>query len=343
LTKPLSPHHNNFTLLRHIAAFFVLYAHCITVNGEEEFIYRLTYNRLELSSLGVRIFFILSGYLVTKSLLQSRRRIDFARKRLLRLWPALIAVTFVLSFVAGPVLSNLSLSAYFRHPQTWNFFFRNILFVPVYHLPGVLKGEAINSTFWTLFFEVVCYFSLIVLGKRFLLQKAKTIALVWLIVVIWKYAIPPLFVWPLIIQPYVYGISDMMFLFYSAGLWLLLPKEKNYNSRIIYLVAAAIFLFSLMPLIPLKLSIFLQDAGLLFFITEWGRSKAIFSWPAWDISYGTYLIGFPIEMIAVYQFNANMYGAIMVFIATLLITIPLAFASWFIVEKPALHLKQSMK
>ena len=305
--------------------------------------YRLTNNRLELSSLGVRIFFILSGYLVTKSLLQSRNGIDFARKRLLRLWPALIAVTFVLSFVAGPMLSNLSLSAYFHHPQTWNFFFRNILFLPVYHLPGVLKGEAINSTFWTLFFEVVCYFSLIVLGKRLLLQKAKTIAPVWLIVVIWKYAIPPLFVWPLIIQPYVYGISDMMFLFYSAGLWLFLSKEKNYNSKKIYLVAIAIFLFSLVPFIPIKLSIFLQDAGLLFFVIEWGRSKAIFSWPAWDISYGTYLIGFPIEMIAVYQFNANTYGAIMVFVATLFITIALAFASWFIVEKPALHLKQSMK
>ena len=93
----------------------MLYAHCITVNGQEEFIFRLTDKRLELSSFGVKIFFIISGYLVTNSLLESKSGFDFVRKRLLRLWPALIAVTFLLAIVAGPILSNLTVSAYFKN------------------------------------------------------------------------------------------------------------------------------------------------------------------------------------------------------------------------------------
>ncbi|CAN5664924.1 acyltransferase [soil metagenome] len=340
MPKALQHHQNNFTFLRHLAAFLVLYAHCITVNGQEEFIFRLTLRRLELSSFGVKIFFVISGYLVTNSLLQSKNAVHFVRNRILRLWPALISVTFLLAMVAGPMLSTLRISAYFNNAQTWLFLIRNILFLPVYYLPGVFNGQAVNSTFWSIFFEAVCYAGLIILGKRFLCRHTRGLAISWVLVAIWKYAVPPLFRWPTFLHPYSYGISDMMFLFYSASIWLLVSKGKNFSAKRIYISALVVFLLSFITVIPLKLSVFLQDASLIFFVIEWGRAKPVFKWPNWDISYGTYLLAFPIEMIFLHHTQANLYGSKMIFIVTLLVTIPLAFGCWYLVEKPALKAKQ---
>jgi peptidoglycan/LPS O-acetylase OafA/YrhL len=334
LTRLLPAHSNNFTLLRHIAAFLVLYSHCATVYGTEEVIYSLTNSKVELSVLGVKIFFIISGYLVTKSLVQSKGRLVFARKRILRLWPALFEVTFILAFIAGPLLSELSLTAYFSNSQTWLFFVRNILFLPVFHLPGVFNNDAINSPFWTLFFEVGCYCALFLLGKHFVLKNRSTLLVLLLLLTVWKYAVPSLHIWPTPVYPYLYGISDMMFLFYAAGVAFLFINEK-----LLYLAGIAIFLLSLLPFVPLKVTSLMQDAGLLLFVIEWGRSKPVLKWPAWDISYGTYLFAFPVEMFVVHQYVANTYGAPMVLFFTLVLTIPLAFASWYFIEKPALRFK----
>jgi len=85
--------------------------------------------------------------------------------------------------------------------------------------------------------------------------------------------------------------------------------------------------------------LFLQDASLIFLVTQWGKAKAVFKWPRWDISYGTYLLAFPIEMIVLHHTKANIHGSQMIFLVTLLITIPLAFGCWYLVEKPALRAK----
>jgi peptidoglycan/LPS O-acetylase OafA/YrhL len=61
-----------------------------------------------------------------------------------------------------------------------------------------------------------------------------------------------------------------------------------------------------------------------------------FRWQMPDLSYGTYLYAFPVTqgLIAL-----GMRGTLALFVATMAIVIPIAAASWFLLEKPALGLK----
>ncbi|MEO7311870.1 MAG: acyltransferase [Chitinophagaceae bacterium] len=331
-------HNNNFHLLRHLAAFFVLYAHAITINGNEEFLYHSLKGRIELSSLGVQIFFIISGYLVTQSLLQTDTRWRFARKRLLRLWPALFVVTLLLCVVMGPLLSNLSAENYFTQKQTWYFFLRNIIFLPVYDLPGVFNGESVNSTFWTLFFEMACYACLLLAGKKLILKYRKPIILSWVLVMLLRYFFLRIIPWPVSLQNYRYGITEMMFLFFTASIWLLFSRDRCIPSRKIWVAALTLFIATTILPLPGYFTC-IRELSLLLFIVEWGRSKPVIHWPGWDISYGVYLIGYSVQMIIVYHASFYRSNAFTVFIATLLITVPLAFCLWYGIERPALRRK----
>lgn len=327
--------------MRHLGAFLVLYAHAITAYGEEEWLAHQFKPRLELSSLGVEIFFIISGYLVTKSLLITPNRKLFALKRWLRLWPALFVTTCVLCFLIGPLLTTLSLPQYFTNTDTWLFFIRNSLFWPVFHLPGVLGGTALNSTFWTLLFEALCYGILFILGKHFIQRYTKLLISCWLLLMVYKYAIPVKLIWPNAIAAYEYGVSSMLFFFFTAACWYLYSANKKIPSNIISWVAFIVFVvYTTIPAIPTYFDI-MRDIALVLLVTEWGRSKAILTWPSWDISYGTYLLGFSVELLLVHSCKAILPTATAVFIATLVVTIPLAFCMWYWIEKPALQFKEN--
>jgi peptidoglycan/LPS O-acetylase OafA/YrhL len=325
-----------------LGAFLVLYAHAITVYGQEEWLAHQFKPRLELSSLGVEIFFIISGYLVTKSLLQTSNRWLFARKRWLRLWPALFTVTVLLCFCIGPLLSTYSLSDYLTDSKTWIFLIRNSLFWPVFQLPGVLDGTAVNSTFWTLLFEVLCYSILLLLGKSILLRYKNILLLLWLIAVVYKYWITIPIAWPTSIKAYEYGTTKMMFVFFSAAAWYLFSYNKKIpNMYIQWTSFICIVVYTVIPQIPQGFVV-VRDVALVLFITEWGRSKAVIQWPSWDISYGTYLLGFTVELLLVHYCKAYLPSAFTVFVATLFLTIPLAFMLWHFIEKPALRFKETV-
>jgi peptidoglycan/LPS O-acetylase OafA/YrhL len=57
-----------------------------------------------------------------------------------------------------------------------------------------------------------------------------------------------------------------------------------------------------------------------------------------DLSYGVYLYGFPVAQTLSWAFGQNLPFAAHVF-GTLALSLMLAFASWHLVEKPALSLK----
>jgi hypothetical protein len=72
---------NNFDLLRLLAAWFVLFSHCYPLTGQPVLDPFARYTGIDtLGGIGVSIFFVLSGYLVTNSLERSSSVFSFARK-----------------------------------------------------------------------------------------------------------------------------------------------------------------------------------------------------------------------------------------------------------------------
>jgi len=95
---------NDMQLLRVLAAAAVLLFHCyaLTDHWTDEPLWRAA-PPLNLGALGVEVFFVISGFLVTQSWLAREHLASFAVARALRIYPALVAAT-ILTVIAMAAL-----------------------------------------------------------------------------------------------------------------------------------------------------------------------------------------------------------------------------------------------
>src|SRR6202140_773674 len=99
---------NNFYALRLIAALSVVFSHSFLIaegtEANEPFV-RLTGNQCILGLVGVFVFFIISGYLVTESWCRSPMPGRFALRRGLRIYPGLLVNVAICAFLIGPLVT----------------------------------------------------------------------------------------------------------------------------------------------------------------------------------------------------------------------------------------------
>lgn len=160
---------NRLDFIRFVAALMVIYVHSFPLGQGENVLtpepFQVLLN-LDAGTIGVGIFFIISGFLVTASMERSRSTSTYLKARLLRIYPGLLGVVLLSMFLLGPLMTRLSLSSYFTHPDTWGYLRVLALVKTSYFLPGVFETNvfpyAVNGSLWTLFFETAFY--LFVLG-----------------------------------------------------------------------------------------------------------------------------------------------------------------------------------
>lgn len=80
----------------------MLVDHCFAlVTPEKAAAAPVNFEALEIGRYAVDVFFIVSGFLVTRSVLTQPTLVSYATARVLRLFPALIVVCIFLAFVLG--------------------------------------------------------------------------------------------------------------------------------------------------------------------------------------------------------------------------------------------------
>lgn len=153
---------NNFNLIRFLAASAVLVDHSFALVADKQAAGVVDMEALALGRVAVDVFFIVSGFLVTRSVLTQPTLLDYGVARALRLLPALIVVCAAVAFVLGPLVTAVSLQDYFADKRPW-------IYVPVtaslathaLTLPGVFdtvpEAGIVNSPLWTLRYESFCY------------------------------------------------------------------------------------------------------------------------------------------------------------------------------------------
>src|SRR5947207_15607666 len=105
---------NNFDAIRLFAALSVVFSHAFLIaEGSEanEPFALITGNQCILGLVGVFVFFIISGYLVTGSFCRRPTLGLFAWRRTLRIYPALVVNVLVCALLLGPIVSSLPLGA----------------------------------------------------------------------------------------------------------------------------------------------------------------------------------------------------------------------------------------
>ena len=153
---------NNLNLLRFVAASLVLVSHSFPLSGAA---YEPLGQWLGISmgELAVDVFFLISGFLVSNSLVTKQDSLFFFKARLVRIFPALWFMLLLTVFVLGPVFSTLSLSEYFLDKDVWRYLYKcgTLVSGVVYALPGVFEHNpyaiAVNGSLWTLPHELKAY------------------------------------------------------------------------------------------------------------------------------------------------------------------------------------------
>jgi peptidoglycan/LPS O-acetylase OafA/YrhL len=167
-------HHNNIGLIRLLLAVAVIGSHsyqlCLGPSASDPLAV-LTSGQESGGSLAVNLFFLLSGYLITKSWLMSSSATAYLRKRILRIYPGFLVAIVVSAIIAAA--SSPNALAYFRGLLGRNdSLLRTALLL---HNPnecldhsaafvGNPYPDAVNHSLWTLQPELFCYLLLAGMG-----------------------------------------------------------------------------------------------------------------------------------------------------------------------------------
>ena len=149
------PKNNAFNFIRLICALIVIYEHSVILT-------EMKVLPLNLRSVAVNVFFILSGFWVTLSYLRSSSVKEYAKKRCNKIFPLYFTVV-ILSAILLVFFSNLSAKDYFTNSEFYKYLIANLTTLNFIHptLPGVFEGLAlggsVNGSLWTIKIELGFY------------------------------------------------------------------------------------------------------------------------------------------------------------------------------------------
>jgi peptidoglycan/LPS O-acetylase OafA/YrhL len=337
--------------LRAVAIIFVLQNHFAGFNIAA---------RVGTGGLGVRLFFVLSGYLITRILLNYRdsgtpirkAAAHFYWRRLLRLSPALY-----LAITAGALIGIANLN------EEW---WVHALYLTNFRI--AYTGEWGNSAhFWSLAVEeqfyLVWFFVILCVPRRHLLLA--------IIVAIGSASLYRLFAYAMLfnvratVQPLPANIDFLACgaliayaEIYSGTLYRGIKEVVTHPLAILLsalLTFGGIFLpDSLFLLVAHPLSIAVLSMALIVMAKEPGEDGKL-GWLAWrpirhlgKISYGVYVYHFFVPLLLA-KFFADFYGhfsafprPIVYFVVNVTLSITIAELSWWLVERPLLDLKNKV-
>ena len=334
---------NNFDVLRIVFAWFVVISHSYFLNGSSisDPLGWATENYLIFSYVGVKGFFVISGYLIFQSLIRSSSLMEYLTKRVLRIFPGLIVAVF-LTLVATYFVYPKKDIPYFLNPEIYSYFLDNILlFISHFDIPGVfenMKSTALNGSLWTIKFEFLCYLLLITIFP--FKSKKRTTAIITTFLLLSLVALQLLFpAWlHRINKPIQLDLMVELASYFLMGsvLACFYWETNAYKNSMLYISIALILVA-----VFFRLDRLILIAPLGYLIIWFGKRKS--STAAWihktigDPSYGMYLYAFPIQQFMIYFLKPN---TMVLLISSTVLSVLLGIISWHLVEKKALMLKR---
>lgn len=328
----LNKENNNLDLIRIILACIVIVGHTIPLNGETpywtdplSYFLPVTYS----GALAVKLFFFISGLVVTNSYIKNDSFIYFIIARSFRIFPALVFVLTVTVFIIGPALTNISISKYFLDLKNISYIVNNLLFRTKYTLSGVfsdnLYKDIVNGSLWSLRYEAGSYFFLMCAFLVFKNKRKIIFNILFLIIFIASVFPSHIILRRLSSNPEIYYLPFS----FAYGAFIAINQNRFVmNLQIVILSFFIYFLFRNTQAEELFLIIAFCNS--IIFISS--RKFILIFKPKHDISYGIYLWGFLVQQLVYFVFG-KIYAGLHFLIATI-ISILIAYISFLLIEKP---------
>lgn len=333
---------NSFDLIRLVAALMVLVSHSYPLAASpagEPFQRYLKHDNG--GSLAVAIFFVISGFLVTRSVLE-RETNRYVLARCARLLPALWVVTILEVTVVGMVCTTLPIGEYLQAHQTREHLYNVFVFPIRSVLPGVFAdhpNRLVNGSMWTIPVEVACYRALPFLALAGALRKYVVLALpviaflaLWYVVRDGHGSPKP---GPYTIQgvPTYPGLRYIVFFVIGCAMWVH-RDDIPLNGGMAFVCVAVLYAGTMGEAKPwllyLTLPYLVMYAGLAHPVLTSLRESV------GDLSYGVYLYAFPVQQMLVWRLGVGI-GPVTLMLLAAPIALGLAFLSWHLVEARALE------
>lgn len=339
LAEAFDPRSNSLDAWRLFLAWEVMLYHSYVVTG------RLPPDKLTplIFGIGVDGFFAISGFLITRSWLNRPKTRDYMAARALRILPGLWVCLFVTAFIIAPL--GVLLQGGSAKELLWSSgpigYMVNNAFL-VFLQPGINGTPADvpmvglwNGSLWSLTFEAGCYLAVAVLGVVGLVKYRWLSVAMLGVGVAWALSMPPLAVpgeWTLL------QLAARTAIMFASGAVLyqwrdVIPANwwLVFASAVVVSVTGVLLPdYRVVAGVPLAYAIIVS--GALFRALKLKH----------DISYGVYIYAFPIQQLAAMSGLSSLNPYLFLVITTIC-TIPLALASWFLIEKRALGLKNRLK
>jgi peptidoglycan/LPS O-acetylase OafA/YrhL len=331
-----SRHLAGFDSLRLLAAVSVMFSHSYLIgtgSEETEPFVRLLGPKNIIGLYGVFTFFIISGFLLARSLERNPCAITYAVNRSLRILPGFLLCTLATVLVIGPAFSTHGLAGYFTHPGTFAFLRDSINSLGDMPLPGVFSyneewlATTVNGSLWSLRSEALSYVFL--LAVWFVLRPAAMATAV--IVAISATTLVSSAAYDLI--P---GISYTLPYFAGGVLMNWVHRRFGTHRQGALFSACALVVSACFGHQAVAFALF--GAYLVVFAGERPNFATRIIDKFGDCSYGVYLYGWPVQQMV--RQTTGVTDPLMLFAISVPLALLPAMASFHLVEKPAMNLKR---
>jgi peptidoglycan/LPS O-acetylase OafA/YrhL len=325
---------NGLNALRLLLAASVIVWHSFPLTGHSV---DLGPARQLLSEGGVDGFFAISGFLITMSWVRHPHVTTYCRARILRIMPAYWVCLAVTAFVLVPVGIALAGQGSASLEERFDYVWQNAaLWMGDFRVgsspEGVPYTDAWNGSLWTLWWEAVCYVGVLAVGAVGLLRRPKPTAVALFLTML---AVHVATVYGSVDHFAAVAMGRFGLLFCAGAMVWAFADVLPVRPALVAAAGAAVLAASILPdyrtVAALPVAYALVGMGALLKARMWR--------PANDLSYGMYIYAFPAQQLLA---SAGLAAApvLLFMVLSALLTVPLAAASWFAIERPALRLKR---
>ncbi|MFD0807165.1 acyltransferase family protein [Nocardioides caeni] len=342
--------------MRLACAFIVLVVHCTTLGGYHDDMPYFGFDDT-VGTYALAALFGMSGYVIVMSRLGESGFGSYLYRRVLRIYPGWILSLVMVAFLFGPLSLIVAGS---ESSYDWNsalgYISNNLLLaLRQFGVEGTLTDVPVegvwNFSAWTLFFEFGLWMGLGIMVSMFPRR--------WLTAAAWASLAVFIGIRGLAMaQGWIYDAHDTdartdapawinlaeptarLGMFFMAGVILFLMRDRIPLRRWLLAVSIAVCVvlgitgyFHLLAALPLTYALFYGACSKRF---------TTISNPN-DLAYGVYIYAYPVtQLLAVWTIDHSMPEWLFIAIVAVA-TLPFAYFSWYVVERPAIRLGRKKK
>jgi peptidoglycan/LPS O-acetylase OafA/YrhL len=321
---------NLFDVLRLLAALAVLVSHSFAIAGSPQ----PGVGGQDLGTIGVIVFFGISGFLIAQSWSIDPSVGRYLAKRALRILPALVMVLLLTTLVVGAVSTSLPAGEYLTRAGTWLYLFQNAALIPLDALPGVFEevpDPRVNASLWTLQIEALAYLGLLAVGLLGGLRGRRWLPFaVTAVVFALPHAVDALAGSAQLFVARGFCVGTCLYLLRDVVPW---HWAIAGAALLAWALAPPTVQFLVAPMVIPYATILVAFRGPAVLRRFTARG---------DFSYGIYLYAWPVGQVLTVLWGPSITPAAVIAIS-LPVTYALAVLSWNLVELPALAFKKHLR